>query len=191
MIHSGENKVMKIIKDINKLIIIKYLEIVFVLVFLFFSIFLWKARYSKEFFSSEFAFSNLNYTHLSIENPINYAMYPMHNEKALQNLKPCFITVINDTYTEESYLLTLKIDKSSTLDYQYLNLSIADNIYPLNTLERIEEKNNWYFILDQYVLKSEQKTYEIRLWIDARGGNELQSKDLIMGFELMNGVTKM
>lgn len=182
---------MKIVKDINKLIMREVLEIVFLLVFVFFVTSLWSSSDKNYLSTVVSSMQNLSYTNLKIENPIQYEMFPMQNQVALQNLKPCILTVLNDTYTEESYMLVLKVSKSSTMDYRVLNVSVDGVVYPLTLLPFVEELDNFYFVLDENTLKGAQKQYKVQLWMDASTGNEMQAKSLIMNFELMNVVTKM
>ncbi len=182
---------MKIVKDINKLIRRQILEIIFMIGFVMVSTSLWKSSNAEHLLSMVSSTTTLSYTSLQIENPIEYEMFPMHNQYALQNLQPCVVIVSNDTYTEEDYMLVLKIDKSSTLDYQLLNLAIDGEIFSLKDMSLLEEYENYYFVLDENTLKGNRKTYNIQLWMDESAGNEMQAKSLLMNFELMNGVTKM
>lgn len=187
----GEYNGMKAIKDINKLILIKMFEIVFVIGFLFFSVTLWKDNTTQEMFSMATSFTNLNYTNMQVENPISYSMYPMEKERALSTIEPCSVIVSNDTYTEEGYMLALRVDKNSSLDYQFVNISVDEEVYSLKDLSRIDDQDNYYFILDENTLKGEQKIYKLKLWLDERTGNDMQAKQFIMSFQLLNEVTKM
>lgn len=182
---------MKIVRDINKLIVKKVLEIVFLFFFVFFATFLWRTSGKEYLLASVSGKERLNYTDLQIENPIQYEMYPMRNQEALSRLKPCILTVSNNTYTEESYMLVLRIAKSSSLDYKVLNLSINGVVSSLTDLPRLEETEDYYFVLDQNSMKGSEKKYHVLLWMDASTGNEMQSKSLFMGFEIMNEVTKL
>ena len=159
---------MKIVRDINKLIVKKVLEIVFLVFFVFFATFLWRT-------------SGKEYLLASVSG----------KEEALSRLKPCILTVSNNTYTEESYMLVLRIAKSSSLDYKFLNLSINGVVSSLTDLPRLEETEDYYFVLDQNSMKGSEKKYHVLLWMDASTGNEMQSKSLFMGFEIMNEVTKL
>lgn len=182
---------MKIVRDINKLIITKVVEIIFVLGFVFFASFLWQSKNAQEFLSSIASFSNLYYTNFMVENPIDYSMFPMRDEDAMKNLKPCTIKVINETYTSENYVLVLKVDKSSTMDYHFLHIGINDSVYSLNDLEQIEESNEFTFVLTKDNIMGDTKNYEIRLWLNTLAGNEMQGKNLIMRFDLINETTQV
>lgn len=183
---------MKIVKDINKLIVKKVIEIFFMIGFVFLSTFLWNSKNTKDFLAvAAGSFNNLSYTNISIDNPINYSMYPMTDKNALEKLSPCYIRVSNDTYKMESYALVLKINKASTLDYQYLNIGIDNKIYSLNDLKRKDNIEEYLFILDEASIKGSVKTYEIKLWLNTTAGNDMQAKDLIMTFDLISETTKM
>ncbi len=182
---------MKTINDINQLILKKVVEILFVASFVFFSVYLWMDSEKQNMFATAAAYSNSNYTSLSIENPIDYSMYPMSDEYAISHLDPCNIKVMNDTLTAENYTLYLKIDKISTLNYHYLHIAIDDNVYNLENLISKEENNNYYFILDKNSIVGATKNYEVKLWLNEIAGNDMQNKQLIMSFEIANEVTKM
>lgn len=189
--HSGEHKVMKIVKDINKLIITKVVEIFLVVGFVFLASYLWRSKNAQEFFSSIASFSNLYYTNFMIENPIDYSMFPMRDEDAMQNLKPCTVKVMNETYTSENYALILKIDKTSTMDYHYIHIGINDKVYALNDLGQVEETENYVFTLAKDTIVGNTKNYEIRVWLNTLAGNEMQGKNLIMHFDLINETTQV
>lgn len=182
---------MKIVKDINKLIITKVVEIFLVVGFVFLASYLWRSKNAQDFFSSIASFSNLYYTNFTIENPIDYSMFPMRDEDAMQNLKPCTIKVMNETYTSENYALILKIDKTSTMDYHYLHIGINDEVYSLNDLEQTEELENYVFTLAKDKIVGNTKNYEIRVWLNTLAGNEMQGKNLIMHFDLINETTQV
>lgn len=179
---------MKIIKDINKLIIKKIIEIAFMTCFLFVSVFLWKNNITQVAIT---AFQNLSYTNLNIENPIDYSMFPMTDEDALKNLNPCYITVSNETYTMEDYSLVFIVNKSSTLDYHFLHISVNDKVYSLDDLETIENEEEISFILVTDSIVGNLETYAIRLWLNTMAGNEMQNQELIMHFDLLKGNIKI
>ncbi len=182
---------MKVIRDIDRLIVKKGMEIVFVIGFVFYSTTLWNLKEKPDIFASAFPYSTFNYTKMEIENPIDYSMYPMADSIALRNLKPCSIKITNETFHSEVYLLALKISKNSTLDYHYLHISLGSEVYSLVDLEMKEEPDCYYFILDEDSIMSMTKNYEIRLWMNQDAGNDQQAKQLIMSFEIINGVTQL
>lgn len=185
----GIIKIMIVVKDINKLILKKVLEIVFVFCFLLISTFLWRSKNAQLFSSAISTFSNLNYTNIKVDSPIEYTMFPMDDQDAMQNLKPCIVSVRNETYTLENYTLILKIDKNSTMDYQFLNIGIDNTIYTLKDLFRQEEDNYYIFVLDTDQISGNIKKYEIRVWLNNLADNNMQSKDLIMNFDLKHETT--
>lgn len=180
---------MKIKKDINRLILKKILEITFVLCFAIVSTYLWQSKNAQLFSNSISTFSSMHYTNIKVDSPIQYNMFPMRDEEAMQNLKPCIVSVINGTYILEEYTLILKIDKNSTLDYQFLNIGIDNMIYSLKDLYRQEEDNYYIFVLDTAQILGNTKKYEVRLWLNSMTGNDQQSKTLIMDFDLKNETT--
>lgn len=182
---------MKTIKDINKLIAKKVIEIVFVLGFVFFSAYLWRSKQAQSFFDSISTLQDLSYTNMKIENPIGYSMFPMSDAYAMQNLKPCSISVINGTYTTEYYTLVLKINKNSDLDYTYLNIGVNQEVFSLKDMDRKDDSDYFIFILDYGIIVGETKAYEVRLWLNTLAENDMQAKELIMEFDLINESIKV
>ena len=88
-------------------------------------------------------------------------------------------------------MLVLKVGKNSSLDYQYVNIAVDNEVFSLKDLSRIDDQENYYFILDENTLKGEQKIYKMKIWLDERTGNDMQAKQFIMSFQLLNEVTKM
>lgn len=182
---------MKMVKDINKIIRRKVIEILFVLAFICGSAYLWQSEKTHELLNSIATFSNTSNLGLSIKNQINYSMYPMTDEKALEKLVPCTVIVSNGTYKTENYTLVLKLDKASTLDYKYLHISIDDTIYALSALKKEVTDNEIIFILDENSITAENKEYNVRLWLNTLAGNDMQAKKLIIHFDLINETTNV
>ncbi len=181
----------KTVKKINKLIVKKISEIVFVLIFIFLSNSLWNSKNTRNFLMAINTYKDLNYTDFKIENPIQYTMFPMSDDVAMNTLKPCVIKVINDTYTSESYRLVLKINKASTMDYHDLNIALDQSIFSLKNLPMLEEQEEYVFLLDQRKIQGEIREYEIRIWLNSLATNNLQSKNLLMHFDLIQETTKI
>lgn len=182
---------MKIKKNINMLIATKVIEIIFVCAFIFISIPLWQRMSDVSNLSTAISNNGLTYTGLSVENELNYNMYPMTTEDALNNLKSSKLIVRNDSLTSEEYTVLLTISKQSTLDYNCLNIAIDDLVMPLNSMNMNEDEENYSFIIDTNNLKGEQKEYLIKIWMDENTGNEMQGKSIILSFELIKSVTKI
>lgn len=178
-------------RNLNRLIIAKLVEIVFVCAFVYISITLHQTLQNLQSVAYVPSMDRLNYTSLVVENPIHYLMFPMDNDVAMQKLEPTRLRIINESLTEEAYTLVLEISKNSTLDFHCLNISIDKEIFALQDLTKKEDSNNIYFILDEDSIIGSTKEYEIKLWMDAATGNEMQNKDLILSFELKKSTIKI
>ena len=148
---------MKIVESINKLIIKKVIEIVFVICFVCVATVLWQNKNTQNLFSSVAAFQEVKNTTLKVADTIDYRMYPMQDEVALKTLSPCYLTVENATNTKEEYALVLIIDKKSSLDYRYLNISVGEKVFTLMDLEQREDEEEILFILSRDALTSDKK----------------------------------
>ena len=173
------------------LIAAKIVEIAYIIAFIFVSIPLWKQINEVTNYTSVFSHNGLTYTGFTVENELDYSMYPMANEDALVRVKPTKVIVANNSLTEEEYTITLKISKYSTLDYNCLNIAIDDLVMPLNSMDRSEDNENYYFIIDTNKLRGNTEEYLIKIWMDEQTGNEMQGKSLTVSFELTESVTKI
>ena len=182
---------MNLRKDINMLIAAKIVEIVYVIAFIFVSIPLWQQMNEVTNYTNVFSYNGLTYTGFTVENELNYSMYPMANEDALVRVKPTKVIVANNSLTEEEYTITLKISKESTLDYNCLNIAINDLVMPINSMDKTEDKDNYYFVIDTNKLKGNTEEYLIKIWMDEQTGNEMQGKSLVVSFDLVESVTKI
>lgn len=180
---------MKIKKNINKLIIKKIAEITFVVAFMLFTIpFCHKLRDKVSIAKS---YDNIIYTSLTVNDDIKYDMYPMHNDYALENVKPATLTVTNDTYTKENYTINLMINKNSTLDYNLINIAINNEIYSLSKMNKIEDNDSYIFpIINSDIVSTVQK-YEFKLWINDSASDEIQGTNLELSFSLEKNTATM
>ncbi len=187
----GEVIGMKTIKDINYLILKKVIEIILVFYIMFYSTSIWSFNSTQNDLSTSMTLSSLKHTRLQVKEPQKYSIYPMQNSIALQEQNVWSLYVNNKTMIEESYLLVLNLSKDSTIDYQLLNISLGKDIFSLSDLPMEEISNSYYFILDENTIKNMTKFYEIRIWLKAEIGNEMQAKKMNISFELVNGVASV
>ena len=181
---------MKVLKDINKIILIKVIEIMFTILFIIVSANLYKSEKAQEVMQSLALYKDFTPINLSIRNQINYSMYPMDDEKAMQKLIPCTLTVNNETYKEEFYTLVLKMDIRFINDISYLHISINNSIYSLDTLEKEVLEDKIIFVLDRNTIVSGKKDYNIRIWYNELNENYVPQK-LLFNFELITQNTNL
>lgn len=182
---------MKMKKDINRLIAVRVVEIIFISTFLIVSYPVWQNIEVTKLAKQTLSESNLNFTSLKVKNPLSYTMYPMSKTNAINKLEATTLIIENNTLTEEEYILSLKISKSSTLDYNCLNIAIDEKVMPLNSLEIKEDSANYYFVIDENKIQGDYREYKIKLWMDEKTGNEMQNKKLSLSFEIRKSVTKI
>ncbi len=175
-------------KNINKIIHWKMIEITLLVSIILISIPLWKKLEIKEYLSTAAFFSKAKYTYLEVDDNQWTDMYPIQDEEALVNLKPTILSVKNETKTKENYTLILKISKSSTLDVKCLNIALNDQISPLKNHFMLEDQDNMFFKLDSSSIIGETKKYNFLMWMDKSTGNEMQNKTLSYIFELQEKV---
>lgn len=175
---------MRIEKQINYLITAKVMEIVFVVIFLFLSFFLVQNIRNNGIFFEKSSGLELSFTGLTVENPIDYAMYPMSDLEAMLKLKNTTIVIENNSLTEENFKVLLRISKTSSLDYHALKILVEENIFSLPTIYVGEDEENYNFLVVNDKIKGEKKEYKVKLWLDETTGNEMQNKQMVLSFGL-------
>ena len=175
-------------KQINKLIYGKIIEISVLIAIILVSFPLWKKLDIKDYLSTAAFYEEAQYSYLEIENyPIDL-MYPISTIYAIKNLQPTIIKVKNETLTQEDYTLTLKIAKDSSLDYNCLNISLNNKVKSLKETLISEDEENFYFSLASDTIIGEEKEYKFLIWMDEKTGNEMQGKTLNYDFELQKKI---
>lgn len=172
------------------MILIKGIEIMLTIGFMFLATNLYNNGKTQEVLHSIMAFQNVRHTTLNVQNQIDYMMFPMTNEKAMEKLVPCTLLVHNDTYQKENYTLVLKVNKTSMTDLSSLNISVDNSIYSLNDLENETINGETIFILDRNTIAGESKEYDVRVWLNTSASN-IQTNNLTLHFELLNETTNL
>ncbi len=175
-------------REVNKLIISKIVEINIVVIFLIFSFPIWQNIHKEQEIANSVALTG--YTFVEVANPIDYVMYPMSDEKAVRYLKPCHLTVKNDMEQDIDYTLALRISKESTLDLNNLNILINDKVDNLINLNSLEEQDYTYFIIDSNNLIKNENEYDVIFWLNENTQNLAMKQELIFSFEIIdNSIT--
>jgi hypothetical protein len=183
--------VMYDINNVNKLILKKVLEICFVLTFIFASVPLSQKLSQSTSLASAAYFDNASFTSLNVTEPAQYFLYPISNKEAINTISPYNLEVVNDTLTLENYTLYLKIEKTSTLDYNALDIEINDNIYSLNTLDMESDDEYYWFVIDKNSIKGDTYNYSVKIWMDENTGNNMQGRSLSLAFDLVENSTEI
>ena len=175
-------------REVNKLIIAKIIEINIVVIFLIFSFPIWQNIHKEQEIANSVALTG--YTFVEVANPIDYIMYPMSDEKATKSLKPCHLTVKNDIEQDIDYTLALRISKKSTMDLNNLNILINDKVDNLTNLKKLEEQDYIYFIIDSNNLVRQENEYDVIFWLNENTQNLAMNQELMFSFEIIdNSIT--
>ena len=175
-------------KNINKIIHWKIVEITLLISIIIVSFPIWKTLEKNEVLSIASSYSNVQFSHLEVSNYALGSMFPISNEQALKNIEPTSIKVINDTKTTEDYSLYIKVSKNSTLDYNCLNIALNNKIAALNEFILSEDEENYYFLLESNTIAGEIKEYSFMLWMDEKTDNSMQGKTLTYSFEIQKQI---
>jgi len=172
------------VKRINKMIRGTILEIALVISFVFLSIPLWQSFNLNKYASVAYYYDNINYTNLEVSDFSDYILYQTTDELAVEHIKPISINLINDTNTTENYSLWIVINKSSTLDYNYLKINYNGKVSHLNEYKTVENAEYYYILLSEDTITAENINFELQIWIDNTIENDIIDKYL--NFDIMN-----
>ncbi len=175
-------------KTINKIIRWKIIEITMMLVVIAVSYPLWKTLNIGEHLSTAAFYDQAQYTYLKVNHSPQGPMFPMDNEVAINTLNPMTISVVNESLTKENFNLIMKVSKTSTLDYNCLNVLFQAEVKSLKELYTYEDADHYYFLITSDSIVGETKDYNLLMWMDYRTGNEMQGKTLNYAFELQKGI---
>ena len=180
---------MKSIKIINHLIVGKIIEIICIIMFIFFTNSLFKK--DSTIFSTLNNKNELIFTEFFVENVFNDITIPLSKTEALNKLRPTNIIVKNNTLTQEEYKVILKISKNTLIDYNYLNISINNKSKPLNTLDKNEDKINHYFTIIKDKIKGGEKEYSVKVWLDEKAENTSSSEKQNLSYEVIKSTNNL
>lgn len=175
-------------KKIDHIIHWKLVEISIMISVILVSFPLWKYLEIDEVMTTAAFYDGARYTYLSVEESEKEPMFPLKNEEALRDLKPTKVRLINETKTLEEYTLTMKISKTSTLDYKCLNIAFDQKINKLEDLYFSDDADYFYFVLKTDKIRGEIREHNVLIWMDASTGNEMMNKSLSYSFELQKGI---
>ena len=175
-------------KNIDKIIHLKLVEITLMLVIIIISFPLWQKLNLNDVMTTAALYDNARYTYIKVENHSNGPMFPISDEEALTELTPSFLKLTNETNTSEDFTIMMKISKSSSIDYHCLNIAIDHQKQSLKNLYLFDDADNFYFSLKSDQIKGETKEYAFLIWMDATTGNEMMGKTLSYTFDLQEGI---
>lgn len=164
-------------KNINKIIHIKIMEIMMVVVFVIGSYFIWSSLNQSELFQLlENTSLPTSYAYIEVLNENQYNMYPIEDEEAMKNLMPNTIQMVNNTYFDTLYSLGIRVRKTSTLDYQNLKLSMQNKVSYLKDFYVAEDNIYYYFLLEEGNIQASTISYDIKIWLDVESNADVFGK---------------
>lgn len=172
--------------NISRKIIILVLELLLVIDFVLLSLPLQERleASTKEMLAYQNAEVEDSYLTFNITEGSNLLLNPMNEKEALK-MNPNVITISKEN-SKGNYSVYFKYDKSSDLDYNYLNININGKTTRLSDLLEYETSKYKYFLLGKGNIKSSKNDikYDVYFWMDESIGNEAQGKQLIYTFEV-------
>lgn len=162
-------------KNVKKLVKSVILTTFLVLI----SIPIWESAQNKS--NSLLAFNDVRNISVSIGDFETLTM--IEDERALENIIPTNIALRNQNSFAKEYDLIFLINKNSTVDYNYVRVSIDDNIYKLNEMNKTEDEVNYYFNLEKRELnKYTTEEVNARIWLDGNFNLENNNLSLTSNF---------
>ena len=101
----------------------------------------------------------------------------------MQTIPTTAIQVRNQNSSAKDYNLYFFIDKTTTIDKNYLRVSIGDNIYKMSEMECIENENGYYYLVHSSSLdKYTNEDLTARIWLTADASNIDDDAKLVTNF---------
>lgn len=85
------------------------------------------------------------------------------------------VVVTNASYDNKYYTLVFAVSKSSTLDYNYLSVSVGNEIFKLKDVETLEDEEYIYFLLNNFTVEG-VNTHNLRIWLNEETTKEHMGK---------------
>lgn len=159
-------------KNINAIIRHKIIEITLAFLIIIVSFPIWQIFGNNNMLKLASSYADSSVVFVDVLNYQNYQFYPMKDEIALKHLVPMNVTLNNETVLSSSYYLVLAVDKSSTLTYDKMKISIDNEVLLLKDLYLKEDSQNYYFFLSKGNLQATNKNIFVNLWIDSDAQKE-------------------
>ena len=141
------------------------LEIGIVVLFLIFSFVIWHSLQNNEAIRLKKE-KDWNTSYAYVEPYTNYyTLQSLKDEIAKNLLVYQTVQMVNGTHLKTDYILGLRVNKSSDLDYTYVKIEYNNQVSYLKEFYNSEDDLNYYFVLDKGTL-GVSKTYYIKLWIE-------------------------
>lgn len=105
------------------------------------------------------------------------------DNEALSIIEPTKVLIKNHSDRTESINLVFLVTKTSTIDYHYIRVSLDDKIYNLNSLNRYEDADNYYFVLENINIEAQSNIeYGTRIWVNTSAGKLPNTSSLTTNF---------
>lgn len=104
----------------------------------------------------------------------------MDNEVAESLIAPTELVLKNRNGFEKQAKIIMLIEKRSTIPYEYVCVSINDEIFNLKDLIKEEDDDNYYFYVKDVSLDLyEEKKFDTRIWL-SKNINEISSSSRLI-----------
>lgn len=98
-------------------------------------------------------------------------------------INPTEIVLKNRNGYKKDTNLYLLVEKRSTIPYQYIRVSVNDQVYRINEIEVEEDENNYYFYIKNYELNAyEELSLNARIWLSQETNGIESTSTLVANF---------
>ena len=141
---------------------------------------LWNLANAKNGLSLASLYNNLNMS-------INIGRFPslliIEDERAIDNIQSTPIQVRNQNSSKKDYNLYFFIDKFTTIDRNFLRVSIGLEVYKLNEMECIEKNEGYYYLVHSGSLEPySNDDLEARIWLTSDAASIDPDAKLVTNF---------
>lgn len=125
------------------------------------------------------------YTNLSMS--VKVGRFPsllvIEDEKAIENIQATKVQVRNQNSMKKEYNLYFYIDKSTTIDRNFLRVSIGNDIYKLKEMDCTETNDGYYYLVHESTIEAyTNEDLEARIWLTQEGASLGDDAKLVTNF---------
>ena len=107
----------------------------------------------------------------------------IEDERAIENIQATKVQVRNQNSIKKEYNLYFYVDKSTTIDRNFLRVSIGNNIYKLKEMECTETDDGYYYLVHQSNIGAyTNEDLEARIWLTEEGASLGEDAKLVTNF---------
>ncbi len=155
-------------------------SVIITTIIVLFSIPIWNYTSHKNSLALADAYGNLD---IAVDIGGFSALTLVENNRAFDVISPTDLSFRNQNDFKKDFEILFLVTKDSTVDPNFINVSLDNKVYSLKNLERREDEENSYFVLRKESLDAYSEIqYKTRIWLDAEAARPTENSILTTNF---------